>query len=190
MLVLTACCCENRYNIGNYNRSTQAKSCVDRYCGGTSPYCGGSSSCESLASDCRRTCSYSESRKVLSRHSRMQFSKWQPLSGKANNPAFWCPPAACGSANLPDECKSDVCAAEEQNLCGSAKRASSGNCFICMGAHQQALMRAGCTNADFEKFCAQGSATTRATSTSTTQTDGSVLGMLAAWAVKAASSLF
>eukprot|EP01048_Picozoa_sp_COSAG05_P018392 COSAG05_NODE_2680_length_2775_cov_5.741779_1_plen_158_part_00 len=144
----------NRFNIGGVNKTAHAANCVNQYCGGASPYCGGSSACESLASRCRDSCQYEFPTIVIGR-SRVQFSKWQPLSGKANNSAFWCPPAACGSANLPDECKSHVCATEEQSVCGNAKNTSAGNCFICLGAHQSALIRAGCTNADFEKFCAQ-----------------------------------
>lgn len=38
-------------------------------------------------------------------------------------------------------------------LCGEAKRSSKGNCLICIGYHQQALMQAHCAQHDFDAFC-------------------------------------
>lgn len=74
---------------------------------------------------------------------------------KPRDPSFWCPPASCGvpPEHLPVNCKADLCPAEEARLCASSKGAGAGNCFICLGAHQAQLMKAGCTQDDFNKFC-------------------------------------
>jgi hypothetical protein len=39
-------------------------------------------------------------------------------------------------------------------VCGDAKRASAGNCFVCCGSHQAIFHAAGCTNRDFSSYCA------------------------------------
>ena len=38
-------------------------------------------------------------------------------------------------------------------LCDGARRASAGNCLVCAGQHQAALMHAGCGESDFDNFC-------------------------------------
>ena len=40
-----------------------------------------------------------------------------------------------------------------RTVCGAAKRAGKGNCFICTGQHQQAMMQVHCTQSDFDLFC-------------------------------------
>lgn len=42
-----------------------------------------------------------------------------------------------------------------RDVCGSARRASAGNCFVCAGQHQMLLKMGGCTAPMVDDFCAQ-----------------------------------
>jgi hypothetical protein len=46
-----------------------------------------------------------------------------------------------------------TCTAALASSCAGAKRASTGNCFVCAGQHQSSLLAAGCTNADITTYC-------------------------------------
>ena len=39
------------------------------------------------------------------------------------------------------------------SACRSAQQSSVGNCLICCGQHQHALMAAHCTQPDFDRYC-------------------------------------
>lgn len=52
-----------------------------------------------------------------------------------------------------DPCRNTNCLDALTNLCDDARRASAGNCFVCAGQHQAALMHAGCGESDFDNFC-------------------------------------
>jgi carboxylesterase type B len=45
------------------------------------------------------------------------------------------------------------CMAALTNSCAGAKRASTGNCYVCTGQHQSSLHAAGCTNTDITDYC-------------------------------------
>jgi hypothetical protein len=45
------------------------------------------------------------------------------------------------------------CTQALESACGDAKRASTGNCFVCASSHQQALHAAGCSEACIDSFC-------------------------------------
>ena len=45
------------------------------------------------------------------------------------------------------------CTTAMQSLCDRAKQASSGNCLICVGQHQQPLAAVGCAEEDLQAFC-------------------------------------
>jgi hypothetical protein len=45
-----------------------------------------------------------------------------------------------------------TCSAQMQQDC-AASRNSSMNCFICLGAHQADLQKAGCTHTQLTQFC-------------------------------------
>eukprot|EP01047_Picozoa_sp_COSAG01_P042200 COSAG01_NODE_3670_length_5810_cov_30.694099_3_plen_458_part_00 len=47
-----------------------------------------------------------------------------------------------------------VCTNALAQLCGAARSASAGNCFVCAGMHQAELMSAGCTNPAIAAWCA------------------------------------
>lgn len=49
-----------------------------------------------------------------------------------------------------------TCQDKMTELCAPARANSAGECLICMGQHQQQLQGAGCTNPDFDAFCAGG----------------------------------
>ena len=38
-------------------------------------------------------------------------------------------------------------------LCDGARRASLGNCYVCAGQNQAALLQDGCAQSDFDSFC-------------------------------------
>ena len=61
---------------------------------------------------------------------------------------------ACGKSP-PSPPPSPPCSSVLQKLCGSAKRASTGNCLVCTahGSNAPQLKAAGCAEADFESFC-------------------------------------
>jgi hypothetical protein len=48
----------------------------------------------------------------------------------------------------------EKCAHELENYCDSARRASTGNCLICISSHKAELSAAKCTNKDHDRFCA------------------------------------
>jgi hypothetical protein len=50
------------------------------------------------------------------------------------------------------ECQSTI-----TKLCGDAKRASAGSCFVCAGQHASALRRVGCSEQDLDRFCSPAS---------------------------------
>jgi len=52
-----------------------------------------------------------------------------------------------------DPCRNTNCLDALTNLCDGARRASAGNCLVCAGQHQAALMHAGCGESDFDNFC-------------------------------------
>jgi hypothetical protein len=49
----------------------------------------------------------------------------------------------------PGECQQGVL----QELCGGARRASVGNCFVCAGQHQARLKQTGCEEGDIDVYC-------------------------------------
>ena len=52
--------------------------------------------------------------------------------------------------SITQECEDSM-----RHLCGSARRASAGNCYVCAGQHQMLLKMAGCTNDMIDVFCGQ-----------------------------------
>ena len=48
---------------------------------------------------------------------------------------------------------SNDCTSQLMSLCESARGASIGDCLVCAGGHQSELMRAGCTNDNFDSWC-------------------------------------
>jgi glucose/arabinose dehydrogenase len=48
---------------------------------------------------------------------------------------------------------SEACDAALQELCAPARRASAGNCFVCVGQHQEQLKAAHCRPTNFDSFC-------------------------------------
>ena len=47
------------------------------------------------------------------------------------------------------------CSSELARLCSGARGASSGNCLVCAGTHQQQLMQASCNNPTIEAWCSR-----------------------------------
>ena len=54
----------------------------------------------------------------------------------------------CTPVAAPSQCRTEL-----NQLCGAAKRAGAGNCFVCCGMHQSPLKAAGCTSPDIDTFC-------------------------------------
>ena len=46
-----------------------------------------------------------------------------------------------------------ACQAELDRVCGNARRASAGNCHLCTGTHQEAMLHANCSAADVRTYC-------------------------------------
>ena len=62
----------------------------------------------------------------------------------------FCDPTAC----KPTTCNNLLrCDQQLATLCGRAQHAGKGNCLVCTGQHQRALVQAHCTQPDFEAFC-------------------------------------
>eukprot|EP01047_Picozoa_sp_COSAG01_P001408 COSAG01_NODE_32_length_35644_cov_22.273738_12_plen_1613_part_00 len=57
------------------------------------------------------------------------------------------PPSPPSQSTVPE------CAEALQQLCQGAKRASTGNCFLCTSTHTSQLQRVGCIGSDFDRFC-------------------------------------
>jgi hypothetical protein len=51
-----------------------------------------------------------------------------------------------GAANL-------KCQAELDHACAGARRASAGNCLVCIGTHQQAMQQANCSSMEIHAYC-------------------------------------
>ena len=66
----------------------------------------------------------------------------------------WVTPAEKTATCKPPVIPPSPCEQSLSTLCGRAKNAGKGNCFICTGQHQQAFMQAHCSQHDFDNFCA------------------------------------
>lgn len=62
-------------------------------------------------------------------------------------------PSAAAAAAAAVSASSCKCAQELSTLCSSARRASAGNCFNCVGVHQSQLNSANCIPSDFDSWC-------------------------------------
>ncbi len=65
--------------------------------------------------------------------------RWRPPHGFGRSPH---------SPSPTPECRRALLAA-----CAAAKRASKGNCYACVGSHQQQLQQAGCGQSDIDSYC-------------------------------------
>ena len=73
------------------------------------------------------------------------FKIWTNTSRPIPGSGSWPPP--------PDPDHAHPCQDSLHHLCLRAKQSSVGNCLVCCGVHQQALMAAGCTQGSFDAFC-------------------------------------
>ena len=62
-------------------------------------------------------------------------------------------PTVYAAPRAPRVTTSCTCTDEMVKVCDGALRSSAGNCHICVGMHQSALMTAECTNADLDAWC-------------------------------------
>ncbi len=55
---------------------------------------------------------------------------------------------------VPDEGLANLkCQAELDHACAGARRASTGNCLVCTGTHQQEMQQANCSSIEIRSYC-------------------------------------
>jgi phosphoglycerate dehydrogenase-like enzyme len=84
----------------------------------------------------------------------------------------WRPPHGYGRDSPPAP-PDTGCNKALDTACGRAKRASKGDCFSCVGSHQQQLQQAGCVQSDIDRYCTAASSAITNNASSSSGSGGS-----------------